>query len=169
MSGIIGVSPDMRSGVVGEFLGGHVVGFAKYITSGSDISVGHGNSWYNTGIALPSYSPRDASNILVVSFSSQTWSISPTAMTATIHLSEGTVEATGTGGSTSGTAGARVHTANEDPTALFFSNTWVLPATSTSARTYGIYVVTTHPGSAGTFYINAGPRYSYMNLYEIQQ
>jgi len=148
---------------------GHVVGFAKYITAGSDIGIGHGNGWYNTGIALPSYSPKGASNILVVSFHSQTWSISPTAMTATIHLSEGTVEATGTGGGASATAGARVHTSNENPTVGNFTMTWVLPATSTSARTYGIYVITTHPGSSGTFYINAGPRYSYMNLYEIQQ
>jgi hypothetical protein len=169
MSGIIESSPDMNSGIIGRYPAGHVVGFTKFITAGSDITVGHGQTMSDTGIALPSYSPKDASNILVVSFHTQTWSITHSAMAATIHLSEGSVEATGTGNSSSGSAGARVHTANETPNAGDFSMTWVLPATSTSARTYGIYVTTTHPGAAGSFAINAAPRYSYMNLYEVQQ
>jgi hypothetical protein len=127
MSGIIGVSPDMRSGVVGAFPDGHVVGFDSHLITNSYISMPK-NTTTPTGIEINSYVPKSGSNLLIFSLSCQSATQNGTGH---VQLHKNTTYITDS-------AQSFVYPRNDN---LFFQ--WVHSAGDTTSRNYQIYVVET--------------------------
>jgi len=84
MSGIIGVSPDMRSGIVGAFPAGNVVQVAQdLLTSGSSLPVASG--YTDTGLSA-TITPHFVSSKILVIFSVYMYKNSADAMACSIKL-----------------------------------------------------------------------------------
>ena len=72
MSGIIGISPDMKSGLVGEFPAGHILHVQQNVISGSgastSITSSNASTWYATGnsITVSSANAALGSKILIM-------------------------------------------------------------------------------------------------------
>ena len=69
MSGIIGVSPDMRSGVIGAFPSGQIIQVNNAVLSGTGAAISHSGGWADTGLATSFATLKQANTKILMQFS----------------------------------------------------------------------------------------------------